>query len=104
MEQKKQSRLEADGWQVVTVSDFLNLSPEETILVEIKLALRRRLEERSQQSKLPSTVSDALHNDYSDPEVIKDDESLSSLEKLIHAMLAMGASTKEIGQLIADVG
>ncbi|MCG8362999.1 MAG: hypothetical protein MJA27_06650 [Pseudanabaenales cyanobacterium] len=37
MDQKTSKKLEDKGWKVGTVSDFLELSPEEAILVEIKL-------------------------------------------------------------------
>ena len=40
MERAKKERLESKGWKFGTVSDFLGLTPEEAILVEIKLALR----------------------------------------------------------------
>lgn len=49
MEQAKRERLEAKGWQVGTVSEFLELSPQEATLIEIKLALSRHLKQRRQQ-------------------------------------------------------
>ena len=39
MEETKKGLLESKGWKIGTVSDFLELTPEEIILVEIKLAL-----------------------------------------------------------------
>jgi hypothetical protein len=35
MEQAKRERLEAKGWKVGTVAEFLGLTPEESALVEI---------------------------------------------------------------------
>ncbi len=46
MELTKKERLEAEGWTVGSSSDFLGLTPEETALIEIKLALSRNLKER----------------------------------------------------------
>jgi hypothetical protein len=43
MDQQTQKRLEEKGWKVGTVSEFLDLSPEEEILVETKLALAEAL-------------------------------------------------------------
>ncbi|WP_292751201.1 hypothetical protein [Nostoc sp. NMS4] len=40
MDQAKRERLESKGWKIGTVADFLELTPEETILVEIKLAAK----------------------------------------------------------------
>jgi hypothetical protein len=42
MDQVKRERLEAKGWKVSTVSDFLELAPQESILTEIKSALTYR--------------------------------------------------------------
>ncbi|MDD1416169.1 hypothetical protein MEN41_16535 [Dolichospermum sp. ST_con] len=41
MEKIKKELLEAKGWKVGTVAEFLELTPEEAALVEIKLALTR---------------------------------------------------------------
>ena len=46
MEKRKIERLQAGGWKVGTVAEFLNLTPEETALIEIKLALSNSLKER----------------------------------------------------------
>lgn len=43
MDEKKKERLEASGWKVGSVEEFLGLTPEENALVEIKLALSRNL-------------------------------------------------------------
>jgi hypothetical protein len=45
MEEAKRRKLEDKGWKVGTVSDFLDLTPEETTLIEIKLALSHYLKE-----------------------------------------------------------
>jgi len=39
MEQAKKKRLEDKGWKISSVSELLELSPEESTLIEIKLAL-----------------------------------------------------------------
>jgi len=46
MEESKKQHLAKKGWKVGTVSEFLDLTPEETALVEIKLAVSRYLKER----------------------------------------------------------
>lgn len=49
MDTSKKERLESKGWKVGTVSDFLELTPEETVLIEIKLALSQGLKERREK-------------------------------------------------------
>ena len=104
MDQAKRERLEAKGWKVGSVSDFLELTAEESTLVEIKLALSRNLKERRQkrmtQSKLASKMSS------SQPRIAKAEngDTSVSIELLIRAMLATGATPQDIGQVIAEVG
>ena len=103
MDQAKRERLEAKGWKVGSVSDFLELTAEESTLVEIKLALSRNLKERRQkrmtQSKLASKMSS------SQPRIAKAEngDTSVSIELLIRAMLATGATPQDIGQVIAGV-
>ena len=47
---KHQKRLEAAGWRVGTVEEFLGLAAEETQLIEMKLALARSLRQRRQKA------------------------------------------------------
>ena len=49
----KREKLEAQGWKVGTVAEFLELTPEEEILLEIKLALSRSLRERRRERMTP---------------------------------------------------
>ncbi|MDP5015987.1 MAG: hypothetical protein NWQ43_01530 [Dolichospermum sp.] len=49
MDKSKREYLEAKGWKVGTVAEFMELTPEEAALVEIKLAfsLRNKKKEKS---------------------------------------------------------
>ena len=104
MDEAKRKKLEDKGWKVGTVSDFLDLTPEETTLIEIKLALSRNLKERRQKSMTQTELADKLHS--SQPRVAKAEngDASVSIELLIRAMLATGATPQEIGQVIAQVG
>ena len=61
MEEAKRKKLEDKGWNVGTVSEFLDLTPEETTFIEIKLALSRYLKERRQKSITQTELADKLH-------------------------------------------
>lgn len=69
MEPAKRKKLEAQGWQVGTVAEFLDLTPEETTLIEIKLALSRSLKARRQQSMTQTELADKLQS--SQPRIAK---------------------------------
>jgi DNA-binding XRE family transcriptional regulator len=104
MDQLKKERLEAKGWKVGTVSEFLELTPEENALIEIKLALSRSLKQRRQQLMTQAELAGKIQS--SQPRIAKAEngDASVSIELLIRAMLATGATPKEIGQVIAEVG
>ena len=43
MRKAKQDRLQSKGWKVGTVAEFLDLSPEESAYIELKLRLGENL-------------------------------------------------------------
>ena len=104
MDQKTSKKLEDKGWKVGTVSDFLELSPEEAILVEIKLALSQSLKERRQSLMTQSDLAERIHSSQPRVANAENGDASVSIELLIRAILATGASTKDIGQVIASVG
>jgi transcriptional regulator with XRE-family HTH domain len=104
MDRLKQERLEANGWQIGTVSEFLELTPEENALIEIKLALSRSLKTRRQKIMTQVELAEKIHS--SQPRVAKAEngDASVSIELLIRAMLATGATLQEIGKIIAEAG
>jgi hypothetical protein len=40
MDEEKKKRLEAKGWKVGTFAEFLKLTPEEVLLVEIQFSIK----------------------------------------------------------------
>lgn len=104
MDEDKRKRLEEKGWKVGSVSEFLELKPEENALIEIKLALSRHLKQRRQKLMTQIELAEKLHS--SQPRIAKAEngDASVSIELLIRAMLATGATPQEIGQVIAQVG
>lgn len=97
MDLKKRKRLEAAGWKIGSAKEFLNLREEEAELVELKLsligALRKcRLKEGLSQTELAkrmkSSQSRVAKIEAGDPTV--------SLDLIVRALLATGASRREI--------
>ena len=98
MDEVKQARLEAKGWKVGTVTEFLDLTPEEAALIEIKLALSKSLRERREKRMTQVELAERMHS--SQPRIAKaegGDRSVS-LDLLMRAMLATGATPSEIGR------
>jgi DNA-binding XRE family transcriptional regulator len=103
MDQQAQKKLEEKGWKVGTVSDFLELSPEEEILVEIKLALSRSLKELRQAQMTQSELASKINSSQPRVANAENGDASVSIELLIRAILATGASAQDIGQVIAGV-
>lgn len=103
MDQTKRERLEAKGWKVGTVANFLELTPEETVLVEMKLALSRSLKERRQKMMTQAELAAKMNSSQPRIANAENGDASVSIELLIRAMLATGATSQEIGQIIASV-
>lgn len=104
MDEKKKERLEANGWKVGGVEEFLGLTPEENALVEIKLALSRNLKQRRQKIMTQSELAEKIQSSQPRVANAENADASVSIELLIRAILATGATVQEIGQVIADAG
>ena len=102
MDAKRRKRLEQAGYAVGSAAEFLGLSAEEAALVEMRLVLSRALRERRETAGLTqvalarltgSSQSRVAKMEAGDPSV--------SLDLLIRALLAAGASRREVGQALA---
>jgi predicted transcriptional regulator len=102
MKYPKRRRLENAGWRVGTAEDFLELSSEEAAYVKLKVALSRTLRERRTNQGLSQTAlarrigssqSRVAKMEASDPSV--------SVDLLIRALLATGATPQDIAAAIA---
>lgn len=102
MDEARQERLRAKGWRIGTITEFLDLTPEEAALIEIKLALSKSLRERREKRMTQVELAERMHS--SQPRIAKaegGDRSVS-LDLLMRALLATGATPKEIGTAIAS--
>jgi predicted transcriptional regulator len=101
MDAKKRKRLEAAGWRVGTVADFLELSAEEVALVETRLAVSHALRARREQQgvtqaalakKLRSSQSRVAKMEAADPSI--------SLDLLLRAFFATGATKRDLAKIL----
>jgi len=105
VDQQSKTKLEAKGWQVGTATDFLNLTAEDLLIIEIKLTLSRRLEERQQETASAPFQRESVPEQANALSSSRQptDEPLTSIDQLIRDMIATGVSPQEIGQLIASI-
>jgi ribosome-binding protein aMBF1 (putative translation factor) len=102
MRNAKQKRLEAKGWKAGNADEFLDLSPEESTYIEMKLELADSLRKRRQRRKLTqiqlarmvkSSQSRVAKMEAGDPSV--------SIDLLVRSLLALGASKRDVAKIIA---
>ena len=103
MEQVKRKRLEAAGWKVGSTSDFLELTPEEAEIVEMRVSLARTLkEERSRVRLSQGALAARIGSSQSRVAKMESGDSSVSLDLLIKALLATGASRKKVAKAIGS--
>jgi predicted XRE-type DNA-binding protein len=103
MKAKKRQRLKKAGWRTGETADFLELTPEEAALVDIKAALSQNLQRRRQASMTQAELARRIGS--SQPRVAHAERGARSvsMDLLVRAMLATGATPKDIGRAIAAV-
>jgi DNA-binding XRE family transcriptional regulator len=102
MEKAKKKRLVKKGWAVGDTQQFLQLTDEEVVYIELKLAFSKRLRERRVKERLTqaqlarqikSSQSRVAKMEAGDPSV--------SIDLLIRSLIALGASKKELAKIIS---
>ena len=101
MRAKKKSKLKAAGWKVGTVSEFLDLTPEEEALIEMKLALAEFLRKRRHKEKITQTeLATLLGSSQSRVAKMEAADSAVSLDLLVRGLLVLGVSPKQLARVI----
>ncbi|MEQ8314637.1 MAG: helix-turn-helix transcriptional regulator [Gammaproteobacteria bacterium] len=102
MKATKRKKLEAKGWKVGSVEDFLDLTPEEMAYIELKLSLSNSLKERRAKKKLSQVeVAKIVKTSQSRVAKMEAGDPSVSIDLLVKSLLALGASPKEVAKAIA---
>ena len=102
MKSEKLERLQANGWKVGSLESFLQLSEEERQLVDLKISLsgavrksrvKRKLSQIDLAQRMKSSQSRIAKIEAGDPSV--------SLDLIVRALIASGATTRDIQMAFA---
>jgi predicted XRE-type DNA-binding protein len=97
MKRAKQARLEATGWRVGSASEFLELSPEESAYLEMKLELSRILQVRRKRKRLTQhELARILKSSQSRVAKMESGDPSVSLDLLVRSLLALGTPKKTL--------
>jgi hypothetical protein len=101
MRREKREQLEAAGWHVGSVADFLELSPEEAAFIEVKLTLGHALRRlRTERHFSERDVAERLGADELRLSEIEAGDPSVSLDLLVRALFSLGATRDEIADAI----
>ena len=102
MDKTKSNRLTAAGWRIGDAADFLELSAEEAAFVELRLALADHLREiRIKHGWTQAQVARQLGSSQSRVAKMEAADASVSVDLLVKSLLTLGATRKEVGQVIA---
>lgn len=102
MNKSKRTRLRAAGWRMRTTSEFVDLSHAESEYIELKIARVDAL--RARRAKLGWTqqeLASELGSSQSRVAKLESGDATVSLDLILHALLALGATRKDLARLIA---
>lgn len=104
MDAARRKRLEADGWKSGTVADFLGLSEDESLYIEMKLDLPKAVKARREKLGLTQKeLAKRLESSQARVAAMEAGRYATSMDLLVRALLALGATAKEVGQVFASV-
>jgi predicted XRE-type DNA-binding protein len=102
MEPTKRQKLEAAGWKVGTVAEFLELSPEEEAIIEIRLSLSKSLKQlRKQQELSQQELAENINSSQSRVAKMEASDPSVSIDLLIKSLFALGATREDIATAIS---
>lgn len=103
MDKKKQQRLEAAGWKAGSTEDFLELSPSEAALVELRLRLSDKLKQRRRALKMSQTeFARTLRSSQSRVAKMEANDVSVSLDLLIRSLMGSGITLQELSETLSD--
>lgn len=102
MKKVKKIQLKPVDWKTGSVPDFLHLNPNEVAFIEMKLALARSIRSKRLLRKLTqSELARLIDSSQSRVAKMESADFSVSLDLLIRVLLVLGASRKEVANVIA---
>jgi len=102
MRKAKKTRLESNGWAVGSADDFLDLSPEESAYIDMKIELADNLRKRRIRRKLTQIqLAKLVKSSQSRVAKMEAGDPTVSIDLLVRSLLALGASKRDLARIIA---
>lgn len=101
MEKNKQKKLEAAGWKISTVNDFLDLNNEESDYIELKLALSKNLQKRRLSLKLTQKeLAQMINSSQSRVAKMESGDPTVSIDLLVKSLLTLKIPKQQLERML----
>ena len=101
MNRAKRKRLESKGFKVGRVQEFLDLSPAETMYIELKVALGKKLQAYRKAKRFTQTeVARRIKSSQSRVAKMESGDPSVSIDLLIRSWFALGATRKQLADVV----
>ena len=105
MRAEKRKGLEEKGWKVGSAMDFLGLTDHEAAYIELRLKLAQGLKaKRSSRGLSQTELAKVVQSSQSRVAKMEAGDPTVSLGLLVRSLLALGTSSRELGQIISRAG
>ncbi len=102
MRASKRKKLEAAGWKVGSPKELLGLSAEEQSYIELRVKLAVGLKARRQARGVTQVqLAQSLRSSQSRVAKMEAGDPTVSLDLLVKSLLALGASNRELAEIIS---
>ena len=103
MDAEKRKKLEAAGWAVGNASDFLELTPAEAELVELKVQLALLVKELRKVNNLSqNALAKMMGSSQSRVAKIESGDPSVSMDLIFRALLTGGATRQKLAEVIMN--
>ena len=101
MDKKTQTKLQAAGWQLGDAQDFLQLTEQELMLLQIKESLSQAVRTMRTRQKLTQTeLAKRMHSSQARVARIEGADASVTTDLTLQALIATGANRKEISKAL----
>ena len=97
---KKKARIRAMGGRVTTVEEWLDLTPQEVAIIDMKIRLGEELKAQRKKKRLSQEKAAKILK-TSQGRVSKMERGQATLDQLAWSLLILGESKKKVGRVIS---
>ncbi len=102
MNTQKKKKLESKGWKVTTAAEFLGLSEDEELIVELRLALSDALRERRLEARMTQeNFAKLLQSSQSRVAKMESGDPTVSFDLLIRSLFKAGVDRRKLSKIVA---